>query len=68
MMISRFCIPLLLAIVLAGCATHPELAEASGALRPLNAGRWTPALGDLRGAREPLPPSLSPSLDREGIE
>lgn len=64
-MIRRFCLALLVPIVLAGCADHPPLAEASGAIRPLNAGRWTPSADDLRGPRAPLPPALSPALNPE---
>ncbi len=67
-MIRRFCIYLFLPVMLAGCANHPPLAEAKGAIRPLNAGRWTPSSDDLRGARAPLAPSQSPALHPEGVE
>lgn len=46
-------LPLLLLLALAGCAggaAPPPLAPAaSGPLRPLNPGRWTPTAADLRG-------------------
>jgi hypothetical protein len=64
-MIRRFYLCLLLPMSLAGCADHPPLAEATGAIRPLNAGRWAPTPDDLRGPRAPLPPALSPALNPE---
>ncbi|MBP2300914.1 hypothetical protein [Azospirillum picis] len=39
---------LLLLCALPACAGHPPLAEASGPLRPLNPGHWTPSEADLR--------------------
>jgi hypothetical protein len=66
-MIRRFYFALFLPVLLAGCAGHP-LAEATGSLRPLNAGRWAPTADDLRGPRAPLPPALSPALNPEGAE
>jgi hypothetical protein len=53
---------LLLPLALAACAGHPPLAEASGPLRSMNAGRWTPTADDLRGPRVPLPPAMSPAF------
>ena len=67
-MIRRFYFALLLPALLPGCANHPPLAEAKGAIRPLNAGRWTPTSDDLRGPRAPLPPAQSPTLNPEGAE
>ena len=47
---------LLLPLALAACASkHPPLAQPSGAIRPLNMGRWTPSAADLAGVREPAP-------------
>jgi hypothetical protein len=39
---------LLFVLALAACADRPPLPEASGPLRALNAGRWTPGEADLR--------------------
>jgi hypothetical protein len=48
---------LLLLLATAACAggQPPPLAEPSGPLRPLNAGRWTPTAADLRGEHPPVP-------------
>lgn len=54
-----------LTLLLAACADHPPLAEASGPYRPLNPTRWTPAPDDLEGPRAPLPPARSPALTPE---
>jgi len=54
-MFHRLTIPFLL-LALSACSGHPPLAEPSGPFRPLNAGRWTPSEGDLRGADAPMPP------------
>jgi hypothetical protein len=54
---------LALGLPLGACATTKGKApEATGAYRPLNAGRWRPTRDDLRGPRAPLPPSQSWSL------
>ena len=51
---------LLLSLALAACASkHPPLAQPSGAIRPLNVGRWAPLAADLAGVREPVPAALS---------
>ncbi len=52
-------------LLLAACADHPPLAEASGPYRPLNAGHWTPPPDDLTGPRTPLTPARSPALTAE---
>jgi hypothetical protein len=62
-MIRRFYFALFLPALVGGCASHPPLAEPKGAIRPLNAGHWTPTADDLRGPRAPLPPVQSPSLN-----
>lgn len=67
-MIRRLSLALLLPALMGGCAHHPPLAEPKGAIRPLNAGHWTPTSDDLRGPRAPLPPVQSPSLHPEGDE
>lgn len=49
-----------IALSLGACASHPPLAEARGAYRPLNPGRWTPTSDDLRGPRQVMLPANSP--------
>lgn len=38
---------ILLLCSLSACAETPPLGEATGPLRPLNPGRWTPSAADL---------------------
>lgn len=60
----RRAVLLLIPLAVSACAgKHPPLAEASGAYRPLNAGKWTPTRDDLRGPRLPLAPKDSPSIN-----
>lgn len=53
---------LLVAASLAACSGQNQPPEPSGPWRPLNAGRWVPAAGDLDGPRPPPAPARSPVL------
>ena len=50
---------LLLLCALPACSDHPPLGQASGPLRPLNPGRWTPSDADLRLSSSAWPASLT---------
>lgn len=51
----------LLLCVLSACAEAPPLGEATGPLRPLNPGRWSPTEADL------IPPvAFWPALPADG--
>ncbi|HYD70745.1 hypothetical protein [Azospirillum sp.] len=60
-MMHRLTLALLL-FVLPGCADDAPPTDASGPLRALNPGRWTPGADDLR---TPLAPAAAPSMRTE---